>query len=294
VSAGGVDVSGLTVEQAAAKIDASFRGRLERNVQVRAAKRTLRLSADGAGFEFDHVRTAKRALYAGREKPGDVPLAITHSKRAVNAFAAKVQRATRRRARNATLRITTRRMIVRRARIGAQIDGRALAGAISAALENPAASRQFRPGRARVLPRVNVNDLRRQYGTVITVSRSTFKLRLFKGLKHARTYRVAVGLPGYTTPAGRFRIQSKQVNPVWSVPNSPWAGELAGSTVRGGSAANPLRARWMGVSGPIGIHGTAASGSIGSRASRGCIRMHVGDVISLYRRVPLGATVLIT
>ena len=77
------------------------------------------------------------------------------------------------------------------------------------------------------------------------------------------------------------------------MPNSPWAGELAGSTVGGGSAANPLKARWMGVSGSVGIHGTGQDYSIGTRASHGCIRMHVQDVKLLYRRVPLGTPVLI-
>ena len=108
-----------------------------------------------------------------------------------------------------------------------------------------------------------------------------------------RTYGVAVGQPGYPTPNGRFAIQSKQIDPVWSVPNSPWAGELEGSTVGGGSAANPLKARWLGVAGSVGIHGTGQDWSIGTRASHGCIRMHVADVKLLYRRVKVGTPVLI-
>ncbi len=77
------------------------------------------------------------------------------------------------------------------------------------------------------------------------------------------------------------------------MPNSPWAGELRGSTVQGGSAANPLKARWMGIVNGVGIHGTGEEGSIGSRASHGCIRMRVADVIALYSRVPVGTAVLI-
>ncbi|MBW3654099.1 MAG: L,D-transpeptidase [Actinobacteria bacterium] len=135
--------------------------------------------------------------------------------------------------------------------------------------------------------------LRRSASTVITIQQSTFTLRLFKHLRVVRTYKVAVGQPAYPTPRGLFAIQSKQVNPVWSVPNSPWAGELAGTTVTGGSAQNPLKARWMGVTGSVGIHGTSQGYSIGTRASHGCIRMHVNDVIALYKRVPLGTPVLI-
>ena len=61
----------------------------------------------------------------------------------------------------------------------------------------------------------------------------------------------------------------------------------------GGSAENPLKARWMGIVNGVGIHGTGAPGSIGTRASHGCIRMTVPDVIDLYPRVPVGTPVLI-
>ena len=90
-----------------------------------------------------------------------------------------------------------------------------------------------------------------------------------------------------------YNIVNKAVNPAWSVPNSPWAGELQGTTVSGGSAANPLKARWMGIANGVGIHGTGEDYSIGTRASHGCIRMHVPDVIDLFKRVPVGAAVLI-
>ena len=61
----------------------------------------------------------------------------------------------------------------------------------------------------------------------------------------------------------------------------------------GGAPNNPLRARWMGVSGAVGIHGTGQPWSIGTRASHGCIRMTVPDVIDLFKRVKVGTPVLI-
>jgi hypothetical protein len=296
VSAAGVDVSGLTVDQAAVKINASFRGRLERNVAVLSAGRRFRLSAEASRFTFDHLTSAKRALYAGRAAGGapvDVPLALGHSRGAVQRFAARVDRAVSRPARDATLAITLRRVRVTRSRPGRDIDHLALAGQISAALDDPAATRILRAALVPVKAEVNALALRRRATTVVTIDRASFKLRLFKRLRIVKTYGVAVGQPAYPTPTGRFAIQSKQVNPTWSVPNSPWAGELAGTSVDGGSAANPLKARWMGVSGSVGIHGTGQEYSIGSRASHGCIRMRVADVIALFKRVPLGTPVLI-
>ena len=61
----------------------------------------------------------------------------------------------------------------------------------------------------------------------------------------------------------------------------------------GGSAENPLKARWLGIVDGVGIHGTDAIGSLGTRASHGCIRMAVPDVKRLYERVPVGALVMI-
>jgi lipoprotein-anchoring transpeptidase ErfK/SrfK len=83
------------------------------------------------------------------------------------------------------------------------------------------------------------------------------------------------------------------VNPAWHAPNRPWAGAYAGKTIPSGDPRNPLKARWMGLGGGVGIHGTAEEWSIGTRASHGCFRMRVGDVKRLYARVPVGTPVLI-
>ena len=99
------------------------------------------------------------------------------------------------------------------------------------------------------------------------------------------------GLPD--TPTGLYSIQSKQVDPVWNVPNSDWAGELAGTVVPAGTAENPLKARWMGITDGAGIHGTADVASLGSAASHGCVRMEVPDVIELYDQVPVGTPIYI-
>ena len=142
-------------------------------------------------------------------------------------------------------------------------------------------------------PKIRTRELAKAYPSVITIDQSSFRLRLFKRLKFVKGYGVAVGQSAYPTPNGRFALQSKQVDPVWTAPNSPWAGEMGGQSVSGGAANNPLKARWMGVSGSVGIHGTGEPWSIGTRASHGCIRMAVPDVIDLFDRVSVGTPVLI-
>jgi len=64
------------------------------------------------------------------------------------------------------------------------------------------------------------SDLARAYGTVVTIDRAHFKLRLFKRLKFSKSYGVAVGQPAYPTPTGRYQISNKQVNPAWTAPTS--------------------------------------------------------------------------
>lgn len=291
VTAGGVDVSGLTLEEATAKLATALAARYDRPVVLGVAGRLFKLSPEDAKFSFDALTSAKRALRATR--PGDVPLKISHSRLAVREWVKGVASKVGRPARNATARITLRRIVVRGIRHGRSIRQRATADEISKLLADPRAPRSLRTKLVKVRPAVTRADLRKRYGTVITIDKANFKLRLFKGFKLRKTYGVAHGQPAYPTPSGLFNIQSKQVNPVWNVPNSPWAGELQGTTVAGGSAANPLKARWMGVSGAVGIHGTGQEYSIGSRASHGCIRMRVADVIDLFDRVSVGTPVLI-
>ena len=154
-------------------------------------------------------------------------------------------------------------------------------------------SREVKASVETVQPDVTTKELASQYPTYITVDRSSFTLRLYENLKLAKEYTVAVGAQGFDTPAGVYDVQSMQVDPVWSVPNSDWAGDLAGTTVPGGAPENPLKARWIGFNGAAGIHGTSDVGSLGSAASHGCVRMDVPDVIELFEQVDVGTPVYI-
>ena len=294
VTAGGIDLGGQNVEQASQTLDLALREHVSRDVVVKTAGREFILTAAEAKLRFDPLRTAKRAYYQGRDKgPGEVGLAMKHSPKRVRAFAERIDAEVSEKPKDASVRITLTQVFLRKGRIGRTINEHELARVIDKLYVDPALNREVRAKFNPDRPSVRTRDMRRRYNTVLTVDRDHLVLRLFKGLRHARTYDIAIGQAGFDTPTGLFAIQSKQVNPVWHVPNSDWAGSLAGQTIPGGAPNNPLKARWLGVSGSVGIHGTAEDWSIGSRASHGCIRMHVSDVIRLYRRVPVGTPVLI-
>jgi lipoprotein-anchoring transpeptidase ErfK/SrfK len=136
-------------------------------------------------------------------------------------------------------------------------------------------------------PEVTTKDLPQAYPRYIFIDRGSYTLRFYHRLKLERSYPIAVGQQGLETPAGLYHATDKQVNPSWHVPNSAWAGSLAGQVIPPGPA-DPLKARWIGIVDGAGIHGTDDIGSLGSSASHGCVRMSISDVIDLYDRVDIG------
>ena len=242
-------------------------------------------------LRFAERSTARRALKAKAGRA--VAPVISFRAASLSAFAKRTEQVTRRYGRNASMRITVSRVIGRKARYGSRISAARLDKAIRRRILDPSLARGLAPKVFRVRPAVRLIDLRRRNRTIVTIDRGGHRLRLFKNLRYNRSYGIAVGAAGTETPPGLYRIQNKQVNPAWTAPNRPWAGSYAGRTVPGGAPDNPLKARWLGIAGGVGIHGTAESWSIGSNASHGCIRMHVSDVVDLYPRVPVGSAVLI-
>jgi lipoprotein-anchoring transpeptidase ErfK/SrfK len=296
VSAGGTDVSGLTLPEAASRLYETHAAYLGRPLSTHVAGRRFLLWPKDVDYSYDVNKSARRAYNAGIKPhtgPVNVALYTKFSRAKINEYAEKVRAAIARAPRDARVEIGLKRITRVASREGRSLSTKALADAVAAHLGDPARERIVRPQLTPVRPKVTTAGLARAYGTIVTIDRGNFTLRLFKRLKLSKTYRVAVGLPGYPTPTGRFTIANKAVNPAWTAPNKPWAGAFANETVPGGSAQNPLKARWMGIVNGVGIHGTGIPGSIGSRASHGCIRMTVPDVIDLYPRVPVGSPVVI-
>jgi lipoprotein-anchoring transpeptidase ErfK/SrfK len=302
VTVSGVDVGTLTVAEATAKLEQTLGPVFARDVVVVARGKRFALKMADIRFRFRAERTALRALYAGRSAPpaadGTLPPtsatpSVSYRRRPVWRFVRATARRVNVAARDARVKITLTRLIKRPGRKGRSMAVAPVVNAIQKVVADAAVPREIASRIAPVTPKIRTKELAKAYPSVITIDRDHFRLRLFKRLKFVKGYGVAVGQPAYPTPAGRFAIQSKQVNPTWTAPNSPWAGEMAGRQVAGGAPDNPLKARWMGVNGAVGIHGTGQPWSIGTRASHGCIRMTVPDVIDLFRRVSIGTPVLI-
>jgi lipoprotein-anchoring transpeptidase ErfK/SrfK len=137
---------------------------------------------------------------------------------------------------------------------------------------------------------VGPRTLRAMVGRIV-INLSQFKLRLIRDGKVVKTYEIAIGQPAYPTPTGTYKVVTKEKNPTWIPPSSPWAKGLGPIPPGPG---NPLGTRWIGTSAPaVGMHGTYADYSVGTPASHGCLRMHIPDVEELYDQVSVGMPVII-
>ncbi|HEX8690480.1 MAG TPA: L,D-transpeptidase, partial [Solirubrobacterales bacterium] len=178
------------------------------------------------------------------------------------------------------------------AEYGRKLRDNLLTKQLNAAVLNADADHTIAARTHSVKPEVTGDEVAEEYPTYLTLERATYTLRFWKNLKLAKTYTVAVGQEGLETPEGLYAIQSKEVEPTWNVPESDWAGSLAGQSIPPGPS-NPLKARWMGIYEGAGIHGTEETSSLGTAASHGCVRMSIADVEELYDLVDVGTPIFI-
>ncbi|MFN9620718.1 MAG: L,D-transpeptidase [Synechococcaceae cyanobacterium] len=141
--------------------------------------------------------------------------------------------------------------------------------------------------------------------TELVLDRSGRVLRVMADGKELRRFPVAVGMPGWETPVGRFQVIEMAADPVWKHP--------AKGTIYPPGPTNPLGSRWIGfhrdcrdragfngvehlqVKGcaTAGFHGTNDRASVGQAASHGCVRLFDEHVRELYQLVRLGTPVTV-
>jgi lipoprotein-anchoring transpeptidase ErfK/SrfK len=306
VTVAGMDVGGLEADQARRLVTRELQEPLQRPIVVRRAKRRFRLSAQEASVKADVGGMVDEALersrdgsiftrvardLTGGEEQAEVPARVSYDRRAVTDLLRRVRAGVNRKARDAEVDFPSLEKV--KERRGLSVRGRVVRRRLAQALTVPDAPRRLEVPVRVVQPKVTQAELADKYPVVLVADRVNFKLRLYKQLTLVKEYTVAVGAVGFDTPAGLYHIQNKAVDPAWSVPNSDWAGDLAGTVVPGGSPENPLKARWLGIYDGAGIHGTDQTYSLGSAASHGCIRMSIPEVIELYDQVPVGAPIYI-
>jgi L,D-transpeptidase ErfK/SrfK len=130
-------------------------------------------------------------------------------------------------------------------------------------------------------------------------------LSLLENGRLVRRFPVAVGMPGWETPVGRFQVLNKTENPVWEHPEK--------GTHTPAGPANPLGSRWIGfhqdclgrrgwdgehmldVKGCVvaGFHGTPHRWTVGQALSHGCVRLYEEHVRQVFDFVSIGTPVTV-
>ena len=118
------------------------------------------------------------------------------------------------------------------------------------------------------------------------IYRSSFTLDLFLQNTFVRSFPVGLAKAQFETPTGHWLVKTdgKLITPTWTDPDT-------GKRYEAEDPDYPLGSRWIGLKGISGaaedrtgfaIHGTKDRESIGTRSSRGCIRLYNGDAIMIY------------
>jgi lipoprotein-anchoring transpeptidase ErfK/SrfK len=129
-------------------------------------------------------------------------------------------------------------------------------------------------------------------GTIV-ISTAERRLYLVVGNGQAIRYGIGVGRPGFTW-SGVKRITAKREWPDWTPPEAMLRRRPDLPRHMKGGIQNPLGARAMYLgSSEYRIHGSNEPETIGTAVSSGCFRLTNEDVIDLYGRVKVGATVII-
>jgi L,D-transpeptidase catalytic domain/Putative peptidoglycan binding domain len=306
VTIDGIDVGGMDADDAEAKLRHELLRPLGKPLRATFGDRKWSLPGQKLKVRADVEGAVARAVHVSRE--GDLPTRlgrylggdelevgigahVDYSRSAINRFVRGIADDLDRAPREASVDPTADTLEVVASHPGRKLRDVRLTDELREAVVG-GGPRTVRVRVHQTTPEVSTEEVASHYPSYLTLDRANFTLRLFKDLELVKAYTVAVGQEGLETPEGIYEIQAMEEEPTWYVPESDWAGELAGQVIPPGPS-NPIKARWMAIFEGAGIHGTEEVGSLGSAASHGCVRMSIPDVEELYEQVEEGTPIFI-
>ncbi len=277
----GVDVGGMTAEQAQAAVQTAF----DKAVQFTWKKRHWWAAPDRLGAKAYVAGAVKRALAA--TAGGTTTMVVTVKGAVLDDYIAYLNRNFAQSPKNSILRLVNLRPRISKPRNGLDVNESAMRKAIIRALKTGDRGPVTLAATV-VKPTVTLKN----FGPIIVIRRLSNQLYLYRGQRFWRKFGVATGQSAYPTPTGNFSIAEMWKNPWWyPPPDSDWA---QGAKPIPPGPGNPLGTRWMGLTAPlVGIHGTPDAASIGYSASHGCIRMLISDAEWVFDHVTVGTPVFI-
>jgi lipoprotein-anchoring transpeptidase ErfK/SrfK len=300
VEIAGVNVGGMTRDEAEAAVTDVAQADLDREIQITARDQMWHVTPEELGASAEVAPLVDQALAVSEgysmpervfrrllDRPVDASfgLRFDRDRQGINDFVTTVAEAVNVDPSNAAVDYVDGELVLQRPEVGWSLPVQEATTAVRQAVRGEAEA--VRLPIDKLQPEVGKEDL----GHTIVVNLAELELSLYDGLRLEKTYPVAAGSPSYPTPQGEWSIWDKRENPTWVNPAPDGWGAGLPATIPGGSSS-PLGTRALYLDAPgIRIHGTPASYSIGSYASHGCIRMYMEDVEELYDIVPIGTTV---
>ncbi len=117
------------------------------------------------------------------------------------------------------------------------------------------------------------------------IYKDTFTMDLYLQQTYVKSYKVGIGMVGKETPTGTWVVKNdKLISPNWT-------DQETGKVFDATDPDYPLGKRWIGIKGISGdavgkrgfaLHGTKDPESIGTRCSRGCVRLLNKDILEVY------------
>jgi lipoprotein-anchoring transpeptidase ErfK/SrfK len=305
VTIDGIDVGGMDAEEAEAKVRRQLLRPLDKPLRVTYRDRKWAMPGEKLKVRADIEGAVARAVDVSRE--GDLPTRlgrylggdelevgisahVDYSRSAINRFVRGIADDLNRSPQDAAVDPSAETLEVVASHPGRKVRDVRLTDELRAAVTG--GSRKVVVHVHKTKPEVTTKEVASRYPSYLTLDRANYTLRLYRDLELTRTYTVAVGQEGLETPEGTYEIQAMEEEPTWYVPESDWAGDLAGQVIPPGPS-NPIKARWMAIFEGAGIHGTEETSSLGSAASHGCVRMSIPDVEELYDEVEVGTPIFI-
>ncbi len=120
----------------------------------------------------------------------------------------------------------------------------------------------------------------------IVINLAEMRLYYYLSSRLVITYPIGIGMQGFNTPPGVYRVIQKIRDPAWYVPPSIRKQDPELPPVLPPGKDNPMGRFALRLSRPTYlIHGTNRPFCVGLRASHGCIRLYNADIAQLFRLV---------
>ena len=296
----GLKVQGLSRADAARITDEKVRVPLSRTLVLYHGKNEVKLEPGAVGLVVDTRKMVDAAYWSGRspnvfsrmfrrlfDKPMnlDIPVLAKYDTARLMAFVAGVAKDLDYPPTNVSIDVSKGYPVIKPSVDGLQVKRQETMNVLSGALSKH--QRKVPVPVATIKPELTEADI----GKIIVIRKKEHTLYLYDKEDLFNSYVIAVGMPQYPTPNGRFHVTYKEKNPTW-LPTSEWAKDKRGIPQPPGPD-NPLGGYWMDIGSGLGIHATPYEGTLGEDASHGCIRMASWAAEEVFNKVKVGTPVYI-